>query len=392
MIMPLAKDTGAPEPTTQGPRLGLRAASPFVLHRGVQRVDVDLGSRAYPILIAEGLLRQAGSLAAEKVPPGRVAVITSPPIAHHYLEGLLASLREAGFEPHPILMPDGEAAKSFSALEPALCAMAGAGLDRRSAVFALGGGAIGDAAGLLAALFMRGIPYVQIPTTLLAMVDSSVGGKTAINLPQGKNLVGAFHQPGLVIIDPSTLATLDDRELRASVAEIIKYGIISDPALFDDIAGGCPQDWAPIIRRCCEIKARVVEQDEFERKDVRALLNFGHTIGHAVEASAGYGGWLHGEAVALGMVAAARLSRTHAGLSPSDESRILEAIARHRLPTHWPELDPAKVWEIMRRDKKFRAGRMRFVLADRIGHAFVSESPAESDVRDAIASLARKLR
>ncbi|HPA21000.1 MAG TPA: 3-dehydroquinate synthase [Verrucomicrobiae bacterium] len=353
----------------------------------MQRVDVELGPRSYPILIADGLLRQAGRLAAEKIVPCQAAVVTSQPIARHYLDPLVASLRDAGFDPHPVLVPDGEAAKSFAALEPALSDMARAGLDRRSAVFALGGGAVGDAAGLLAALFMRGVPYAQIPTTLLAMVDSSVGGKTAVNLPQGKNLVGAFHQPALVIIDPSTLATLDDRELRASVAEIIKYGIISDAALFDQVATGRPSEWAAIIRRCCEIKARVVEQDEFERKDIRALLNFGHTIGHAVEAAGGYGGWLHGEAVALGMVAAARLSQRHANLSADEESRILAAIARHGLPVRWPELDEAKVWEIMRRDKKFRAGRMRFVLSDHIGHAFVSENPQEQDVRDAIAAL-----
>lgn len=365
----------------------MRARAPFVLHPIVQRVDVDLGPRSYPILIGDGLLGQAGRLAADMIPAGRVAVVTSPPVARHYLDAILKSLSGAGFEPHPIVMPDGEAAKSFAGIGPALSEMAGAGLDRRSAVFALGGGAIGDAAGLLAALFMRGIPYVQIPTTLLAMVDSSVGGKTAVNLPQGKNLVGAFHQPSLVVIDPVALSTLDDRELRASVAEIIKYGIISDPGLFDEISAGCPPDWAPVIRRCCEIKARVVEQDEFEQKDVRALLNFGHTIGHAVEAARGYGGWLHGEAIALGMVAASRLSRAHAGLTPGDESRILAAIARHGLPTRWPQLDEAKVWDIMRHDKKFRAGRMRFVLSDRIGHAFVSESPTERDVREAIAAL-----
>ncbi len=353
----------------------------------MQRVAVELGPRSYPILIADGLLAETGRLAAEKIDPCRAAVVTSDPIAAHYLDAVAASLRDAGFHPHPIVLPDGEAAKSFSAMEPALSEMVSAGMDRRCAVFALGGGAIGDAAGLLAALFMRGIPYVQIPTTLLAMVDSSVGGKTAVNLPHGKNLVGAFHQPSLVIIDPKTLATLDDRELRASVAEIIKYGIISDPALFDEIAAGRPADWADMIRRCCEIKARVVEQDEFERKDLRALLNFGHTIGHAVEAARGYGGWLHGEAVALGMIAATQLSRQHAALGPDDQSRILAAIARHGLPVRWPDLDEARVWDALRRDKKFRAGRMRFVLADRIGHAFVSERPAEPDVRAAIAAL-----
>lgn len=358
-----------------------------MLHRPVQRVDVDLGPRSYPILIAEGLLARAGSIAAGQIPPCRAAVVTAPPIAEHYLRPLVASLQEAGFEPHTIMMPDGEAAKTLTALDAALSAMARAGLDRRSAVFALGGGAIGDAAGLTAALFMRGIPYVQIPTTLLAMVDSSVGGKTAVNLKEGKNLVGAFYQPALVLVDPTTLATVSERELRASLAEVIKYGIISDTHLFDEVARGRPPDWSRLIQRCCEIKARVVEQDECERKDVRALLNFGHTIGHAIEAAGGFGGWLHGEAVALGMVAAARLSRLHAGLSSEDEDRILAAISRHDLPSRWPALDETRVWDIMKRDKKFRSGHMRFVLCDKIGHAFVSEKPGENDVRAAIASL-----
>lgn len=355
--------------------------------RGMERVDVDLGPRSYPILVAPGLLKETGRLAAEHIRPCRVVVVSCEPVARHYRRPVEDALRAAGFEPHAVTLPDGEGAKSLRALEPALSAMARAGLDRRSAVVALGGGAIGDAAGLLAALFMRGIPYVQIPTTLLAMVDSSVGGKTAANLPEGKNLVGAFHQPRLVVVDPATLDTLDNRELRASVGEIIKYGVIKDPALFDAIAAGMPADWAPLIRRCCEIKARIVEEDEFEQKDVRALLNFGHTIGHAVEAAAGYGGFLHGEAVALGMVAAAHLSARHAGLPAAQERRLLDAIHAHGLPSTWPALDEDAVWEIMRRDKKFRAGRMRFVLCDRIGHALVSEAPAESDVRDAIRSL-----
>lgn len=371
----------------QGRRFGLRAIALFVLHRPVQRVDVDLGPRSYPILIEEGLLPRTGALSIEKIPPCRVAVVTSQPIAQHYLEPLTAALQTAGFEPHTILMPDGEAAKTLGALEAALSRMASAGLDRRSAVFALGGGAIGDAAGLLSALFMRGVAYVQIPTTLLAMVDSSVGGKTAVNLREGKNLVGAFHQPSLVVIDPSTLRTLDVRELRASLAEVIKYGIISDAPLFEEVAAGQPTEWSSLIRRCCEIKARVVEMDECERKDIRALLNFGHTIGHAIEAAGGFGGWLHGEAVALGMVAAARLSRVRAGLPAADEASIVAAIQRHDLPVRWPDLDEAKVWEIMKRDKKFRAGRMRFVLCDRIGHAFVSENVTGDDVRDAIAAL-----
>lgn len=365
----------------------MRAIALFVLHRTVQRVDVDLGTRSYPILIEEGLLPKTGALSIEKIPPCRVAVVTSQPIAQHYLAPLTKALQTAGFEPHPILMPDGEAAKTLGALEAALSQMASAGLDRRSAVFALGGGAIGDAAGLLSALFMRGVAYVQIPTTLLAMVDSSVGGKTAVNLREGKNLVGAFHQPSLVIIDPSTLRTLDDRELRASLAEVIKYGIISDAPMFDEIASGRPAEWSALIRRCCEIKARVVEMDEYERKDIRALLNFGHTIGHAIEAAGGFGGWLHGEAVSLGMVAAARLSRLHAGLPAADEARIVAAIQRHDLPARWPDLDETKVWEIMKRDKKFCAGLMRFVLCDRIGHAFVSENVTGNDVRDAIAAL-----
>jgi 3-dehydroquinate synthase len=347
-------------------------------------VEVLLGERSYGIHIGQGFLDNVGTLAAERLKGRRGIVLSSAPIAERHGARVQESLKRAGFDAGTFLLADGELSKSLPEVGRALSEMARRRLDRSSVVFALGGGAIGDSAGLAASLFMRGVSLVQIPTTLLAMVDSSVGGKTGVNLAEGKNLVGTFHQPSLVVIDPTVLSSLHLRHLQASVAEIIKYGVICDRDLFNRMALGVPADWSPIIQRCCEIKAGIVERDEFERLDVRAILNYGHTIGHAIEAAAEFGGLLHGEAVAIGMVGASYLSVKRAGLAPVAAKEISDLLSLYRLPVSWSALDPESVMAWMMRDKKFASGKMRFVLLRDIGHACVSSDVTLDDVHEAL--------
>ncbi len=337
-------------------------------------------------MVGRGLLGECGRLAAERLPGRRAVVVTSPAVFALHGARLVDGLKAAGFEIGTVEMPDGEEAKTFAGLEGALSRMARAGLDRRSVVVALGGGAIGDAAGFAAAVYLRGVALVQAPTTLLAMVDSSVGGKTAVNLPEGKNLAGAFHQPSLVVIDPEALGTLPARELASGTAEVIKYGAIRDAALFEALRRGAPGDWGPVIRRCCEIKARIVEADEFETGEERALLNFGHTIGHAIE-SAAFPRFSHGEAISMGMNAAAFLSVRHAGLAEAEARALVAALERHGLPVRCAGVDRGAVRERLMRDKKFRDGRMRFVLIGGIGEARVSEAVTAAEAEAAIAHV-----
>ena len=299
----------------------------------------------------------------------------------------------AGFEPVAIVLPAGETTKNLQTVAQCYERLAAHRIERTSFVVALGGGVIGDLAGLVAATYLRGIGLVQVPTTLLALVDSSVGGKTGVNLKAGKNLVGAFYQPRLVLGDLDTLNTLPDRELRAGLSEVIKYGIIYDAALFRrlerDLAKLLQRDpatLAPVIARCCEIKADVVGQDETEG-GLRAILNFGHTIGHAIEATAGYGKYLHGEAIAIGQVAAAQLSARLLGLAPRDVTRIELLLQKAGLPTaiphcpDWPSrrqtaaLD--RLLAVMKIDKKVSAGEIKFVLAPRLGQAVYGQSVPE---------------
>jgi 3-dehydroquinate synthase len=261
--------------------------------------------------------------------------------------------------------------------------MARAGLDRSSSVFALGGGVVGDLAGFVAGIHYRGVPCVQVPTTVVAQVDSSIGGKTGVNLPEGKNLVGCFHQPALVVADVSTLSTLPPREFHEGFAEIIKHAAIRDPSLLDETGAS-----TELVARNIAIKSAIVAADEFETSGVRALLNFGHTIGHGIEAAAGYGTLLHGEAISLGLVAAASLSVRHAGLPQSEAGRITSALERHNLPLRLPpEISVDAVLEAVARDKKFQAGSVRFVLLKRLGEAFVSDAVTVSEIRSAIENL-----
>jgi 3-dehydroquinate synthase len=346
-------------------------------------VEVPLQSSPYQVVVGPGLLRDCGPRIAALLKPSRCAVVTDSNVAPLHAEALELSLRAGGFEPRRVVVPAGESSKSFEQTAKIADAMISAGLDRSSLVVALGGGVIGDLAGFVAAIYYRGIPCIQIPTTIVSQVDSSVGGKTGINAPGGKNLIGSFHQPRLVIADTETLRTLPPREFHEGFAEIIKHAAIRDPSMLE--ADDSLDSIASLIARNVAIKAAIVAEDEFETKGVRALLNFGHTIGHGIENAAGYGRLLHGEAISLGLVAALRLSVEKSGL-PSDQSaRVLDALRRHHLPMRLPEdISTGAIMEAMSKDKKFHAGAIRFVLLRGLGGAFVAESVTESDILRAI--------
>jgi 3-dehydroquinate synthase len=353
----------------------------------MQRVKVELGNRSYEILIGRDLLADLGRRCQKLGLGSRCAIITDSNVAPHYARDTQGLLEAAGFQTTLITIPPGEKSKSLKYVGYCYDAMARHRLERKSFVVALGGGVVGDLAGFVAASYLRGIPFIQIPTTLLAQVDSSVGGKTGINLKAGKNLVGAFYQPRLVVCDLATLDTLPDRELRAGMAEVIKYGIIYDAPFFQrlekQVDAALDRDsavLAKIVARCCEIKAEVVSQDETET-GLRAILNFGHTIGHALEAISGYGKYLHGEAISIGQVYAARLSQK-VGLSKTDAERIHNLFERAGLPTE-ARLNPAQKKNLlaaMKLDKKVSAGEIKFVLARRIGAVQFGQSVPEADV------------
>lgn len=347
-------------------------------------VHVGLGDRAYEVMIGPGLIAGAGAHIAPLLKRGRVAVISDETVWRLHGDALTAALAEAGVAASPILVPPGEGSKSFEMLARVSDDLLALELDRGDLVVAFGGGVVGDLAGFAAAIYKRGIDFVQIPTTLLAQVDSSVGGKTAIDTPRGKNLIGAFHQPRLVLADLDVLATLPPREMGAGYAEIIKYGLLGDFAFFEWLEGAGPQvierdptalDRA--VRRSVEMKAEIVAQDEREAGR-RALLNLGHTFGHALESETGYGdALLHGEAVAIGMAMAFRFSARQ-GLCPGqDAERAQAAIAAVGLPVRLDQLaghpfDAARLLAHMGQDKKAEGGRLTFILARRLGEAFVA--------------------
>ena len=357
----------------------------------MQTLSVNLGARSYPIHIGAGLLGDA-RLYAPFVKGKRVAVVTNPVVAPLHLENLQRGLKEAGAQAVPVLIEDGERAKSWASLDRVIDALLAAQLGRDSLIVALGGGVVGDLAGFAAAIYQRGIPFIQVPTTLLAQVDSSVGGKTAINHSRGKNMVGAFHQPLAVIADVATLDTLPDRELRAGLAEVIKHGFILDLQFVDwleaNIGRLLARDRAALehaVRRSCELKAQVVAADERE-SGVRAILNFGHTFGHAIEAGVGYGEWLHGEAVATGMVMAAELSVRAGTLRREEADRVQKLIARAGLPVRGPKLSAERYSELMQVDKKAAGGKLRFILLEGLGRAALHGDVAPSLVQDSIAA------
>ncbi len=339
-----------------------------------QTVHINLDDRSYDIRIQSGILTGCGKLIAESTTARRCMLITNEVVKQWYLEPTLESLKSAGFTVTPYILPDGEEVKSLKYLELIYHAMLDAHLDRHCCVVALGGGVVGDLAGFAAATFMRGIEFIQIPTTLLAQVDSSVGGKTGINLREGKNLVGAFYQPKLVVIDPDVLSTLEQRQLRAGFAEVIKYGIIYDADFFAYLETHVgrifkldPACIAHIIALSCTIKARVVEQDERE-SGLRAILNFGHTVGHAIEAITGYGRFVHGEAVAIGMAVAGSLAVEVLGFEPFSVKRLVALMKKSGLPCTVPsDISTNEIIDYMGRDKKVKDNVIRFVLPDEIG-------------------------
>lgn len=342
----------------------------------VERVRIDLADRGYDILIGSGLLDRVTSWSG--LPRASAAVIvTNTTVAPLYGARLVAALAPIYPQVRVVVLPDGEQHKDWATLNLVFDDLLGAGCDRSTTLFALGGGVIGDMTGFAAACYMRGIACVQVPTTLLAQVDSSVGGKTAINHALGKNMIGVFNQPLRVVADIDTLATLPAREFAAGLAEVIKYGPIADLAFLgwieEHLAALLARDstaLAHAIRRCCEIKADVVARDEREA-DVRAILNFGHTFGHAIETGAGYGAWLHGEAVGCGMVMAADLSARLGLIDAADAARIARLVERAGLPVTGPALGVARYLELMRIDKKSQAGSIRYVVIESMGRAAV---------------------
>ena len=340
----------------------------------VTRVHIDLADRSYDILIGTGLLDHPESWAG--LPAATTAlIVTNPTVAPLLAARLTAALKPRFAQVQVVELPDGEAHKDWPALNLIFDALLGSACDRQTTLFALGGGVIGDMTGFAAACYMRGVPYVQVPTTLLAQVDSSVGGKTAINHPLGKNMIGVFNQPLRVVADLDTLDTLPQRELVAGLAEVIKYGPIADAAFLDwidlNLAALLARDKAALahaVQRCCEIKAGVVAQDERE-SNLRAILNFGHTFGHAIETGLGYGAWLHGEAVGCGMVMAADLSVRLGLIDAGYAQRLRAIIERAGLPVVGPRLGLARYLELMRLDKKAQAGQSRYVVIEAPGRA-----------------------
>jgi 3-dehydroquinate synthase len=346
----------------------------------METVSVNTSQGTYPVQIGRGLLSQTGKALKSLGFRPSLAIIADAQVAGTYGEEVLASLRASGFEPALVGVTGGERAKNLAEVGPLLSFLAQKRMERDSAVIALGGGVIGDLTGFVASIYLRGVPFVQIPTTLLAMVDSSVGGKTGVNLPEGKNLVGCFYQPRLVVADLDTLKTLPSREIAAGMAEVIKYGVIADPGLLLQVKSGLPRDWSTIVKRCVEIKAEIVTADERETTGRRAWLNFGHTLGHAIEAAAGYGELLHGEAVAIGLRAAAHLSRVKLGLSSEEVTQIESALVANHLPLEARGVDRERVRRALGQDKKIQAGVNRWVLVPRIGEAVLRTDVSASDV------------
>jgi 3-dehydroquinate synthase len=349
-------------------------------HSAKSSVTVVLGERSYDIQIGPGLLADPG--AWHGLPSGGDAlIVTNPSVGALYVERLRSALSGRHARVLRVELPDGEQYKNWQTLNQVFDALIRHGCDRRTTLYALGGGIVGDITGFAAATFMRGVPYAQVPTTLLAQVDSSVGGKTAINHPIGKNLIGAFHQPQRVICDLDVLKTLPDRELRAGLAEVVKYGPIADWTFFEwleEHAAGLmsrdAQALAHAVRRSCEIKAAVVARDERE-SDVRAILNFGHTFGHAIEAGLGFGRWLHGEAVSAGMVLGASLSTKLGLIDASVANRLTALLKRLGLPTDAPALGAERYLELMRLDKKAVGRDIRFVVLTGAGEAALRRAP-----------------
>ena len=357
----------------------------------LRHVRVDLGERSYDIVIGGGLLARLPEFLRPLKLGKRGVIITDMQVGRLYAKPVREALREGGFETEVLDVPAGEASKSLRQANRLFEKLTAFRLDRQSFVIALGGGVVGDLAGFVAAAYLRGLSFVQVPTTLLALVDSSVGGKMGVNLPQGKNLVGAFYQPRLVLADIDTLQTLPERELRAGFAEVVKHGAIYDAEFFawlereyERVLKLDADAVTHAVRRCCEIKAEIVSADERE-SGLRTILNFGHTIGHAMEALTEYVGLLHGEAIAIGMCCVANLSVKRAGFDPAEAERLKTLIALSGLPTRLGErFTRDGLLTAMRLDKKAREGKLRFVLLKRLGEAIVSDAVTDADIEETL--------
>jgi 3-dehydroquinate synthase len=366
-------------------------------------IEVALSANPYPIVIGDGGLHQLGEqVRGRGFKAGtKVLVVTNPVVHEHYGASVLQSLIASGFAATELVIEAGEDQKTPATVAQIHDAAFARKLERGSLIVALGGGVVGDMAGFAAATWLRGIAVVQVPTTLLAMVDAAIGGKTGVNHPGGKNLIGAFHQPRLVLIDPATLATLPEREFRAGMAEVIKYGVIGDAELFGDLQAAAAHDPAAglaslasvgaerlqsLLERSAAAKAQVVAADEREG-GLRAILNYGHTLGHVVEALCGYGTYLHGEAVGLGMIAAGEVSLAMGLWNQEDQSRQKAVIAAAGLPLAWPDLDPEAVLECLQGDKKVRDGKVRFVLPTGLGTVEIRDDVSATTIRAVLASL-----
>lgn len=357
--------------------------------QAIQSLQVSLGDRSYPIHIGGGVLSR-DDLVAPYFKSRKAVIVTNTTVAPLYLERLQATLEKTGVGSFPVVLPDGEQFKTWETLNLIFDALLANRCERSTTLVALGGGVIGDMGGFAAACYQRGMPFIQVPTTLLSLVDSSVGGKTAINHPLGKNMIGAFYQPRLVLADISTLNTLPDRELRAGLAEVIKYGLIRDPAFYlwieqniDRLLARDPEALAYAVHRSCANKAEVVAADERESGE-RALLNLGHTFGHAIETGLGYGEWLHGEAVAAGTLIAAELSSRLGWLGADVVQRIEGLFVRAGLPVVAPKLGVERYLELMSHDKKVEDGRLRLVLLKGIGESVVSDTARSEQIAAAI--------
>jgi 3-dehydroquinate synthase len=349
---------------------------------------IQAGNQSYEALVGSRLLEEAGALLSQKLSGRDCAIVSDDNVAARFAQTLVQSLTSAGFKPTLIIIPSGEKSKTLDEAEAICNRMSETRLDRSSFLVALGGGVVGDLTGFVAAIFHRGIPYVQVPTTLLAQVDSSIGGKTAVNTTVGKNMIGAWHHPTLVIADVDTLDTLPPREWKQGFAEVLKHAIIRDAEMFELLQHFDRQDIAALVRRNIEIKAKIVAADEREIKGERALLNFGHTVGHAIERAGNYRDFLHGEAVSLGVVAACEISLRKAGLSETERDRILRTLLAFDLPTRLPADFPReKILNAIRFDKKFKRQEVRFVVTPAIGSARLATDVTVDDIAAALEKL-----
>jgi len=357
-------------------------------------ITVALGARSYPIVIGRGVLDRLPDLLRRTGARGTIGIVSDENVSRIHGERLLKALASAGIDKVAMAaIPAGEEHKRLARVEEITGEFLRGGLDRASAIIALGGGVVGDIAGFAAACYMRGIPFIQVPTTVVAQVDSSVGGKTAVNHALSKNVIGAFHQPAAVLIDLEFLTTLPDRELRAGLAEVIKHGIIADEPLFEYMEKTADRILAKDldalrypVKRSCEIKAAIVSVDERE-EGIRANLNYGHTFGHAIETVSGYGKFLHGEAISIGMSAAGHLARALGLVDSAFVARQEACFRAYGLPTRWAELPVADTLEAMKRDKKVRTGTLKFIVADRMGHVVHRTDVTESQAHAALEAV-----